>query len=251
MYKQFKKFAKIDITKQKMEVAPTAHYSMGGIYVDHKTGKTSVKGLYAIGEVTAGVHGGNRLGGNSLAEITVFGRLTGKQLVKDVKKTKKLPLDETLKKKKEKTLQNLLQQKGKNPIEVKKEIQQIMWQNVGVERNEKKMKKALQQLQKFKKTPLNVGRKLKMNEKLIAVLDIKNMLPTCEMIIKSALLREESRAAHYRSDYKQTKTNWKKNILCVPTKKGFKLQTKPVKKIPKEIQKQMNKKRKLSAKLLE
>jgi len=252
MYKQFKDYAHIDISKEKMEVAPTAHYSMGGIYVDHTTGKTTVKRLYAIGEVTSGVHGGNRLGGNSLAEILVFGRLTGQQLVKDVKKTKRLVLDEKLINKKEQQLCKLFEtNKGKNPIQLKKDIQAMMWQYVGVERNEKQMRKALQQLAKIKKTSLNIKKGMKMNEQFIAALDVLNMLPTCEMIIKSALLRKESRTAHYRSDYPQIKASWKKNILCVPTKKGFTLQTKKVPSIPKEIQKELKKKRKLSKELLE
>ena len=96
MYKQFKEYANIDISKQKMEVAPTAHYSMGGILVDHNTGKTDVKNLFAIGEVTSGVHGGNRLGGNSLAEITVFGKLTAQTILKELKKIKPTPINNSL-----------------------------------------------------------------------------------------------------------------------------------------------------------
>ena len=94
MLRQFQEYLGIDISKQKMEVAPTAHYSMGGILVDHSKGTTTVANLYAIGEVTSGVHGGNRLGGNSLAEITVFGRLTGKTISKQVRRVKRLGIEE-------------------------------------------------------------------------------------------------------------------------------------------------------------
>lgn len=252
MYSQFKKFCNVDISKQKMEVAPTAHYSMGGIHIDHATGKTKVKNLYAIGEVTSGVHGGNRLGGNSLAEITVFGKLTAKQIIKDLKKSKFQALDSKTIEKEINNFQNKTNSKnGKNPVEVKKEIQKLMWKQVGVVRNGKDMKKALSMLNKYSNTKLKTGSKLKMNEKLIAALDVDHMLVTCKMIIKSAMMRKESRAAHYRSDHKKISSKWKKNILCVNTGTGFKLKTKKVSKIPEEIKKYVGKKRKISKKLLE
>jgi len=252
MYWQFKHYANIDISKQKMEVAPTAHYSMGGILIDHTTGKTGIKNLFAIGEVTSGVHGGNRLGGNSLAEITVFGKLTGKNIVKELRKTKYVPLN---KKTIDNEINNFLKKSksknGKNPVEIKKAIQQLMWKNVGVVRNAKGMNKALKELKKIKKIKLKTGTKLKMNEKLIAALDVENMIPTCEMIIKAALFRKESRAAHYREDFKKTYPKWKKNIICIPTKKGFKLITRKVPNIPRDIQKHIKKKIKTKTRLLE
>ncbi len=236
MYRQFKKYAHIDVSKEKMEVAPTAHYSMGGIFVDHRTGKTSIPNLFAIGEVTGKMHGANRLGGNSLAEVMVFGRLTGKLIAKEVTKTKLIPLGKKQIKNKINKLMKIAQNKsGRDPIEVKKQIQKIMWDNVGVVRNGKDMKKALKELDKFKKTKLKITGQLKTNQKLICALDIKNMIPTCEMIIKSALFRKESRGAHYRADYPKISDKWKKNIICEPTKKVFKIYTKPVAKIPKEI----------------
>jgi len=244
IYKQFKEFADIDISKEKMEVAPTAHYSMGGVYVNHETGETTVENLFAVGEVTAGTHGGNRLGGNSLAEIIVFGRLTGKSIVKKLKKIKEIPLDmEKVRKKEREFLDMLKARKGENPIKVKKEIQEIMWKAVWVVRNRKDMKKGLRELEKFKKMNLSIGGNLKMNEKLIASLDVRNMLPTCEMILLSALYRKESRAAHYRSDYRKTLSKWKKNVICVPTKRGIKIHTELIPKIPKEIAKFLTKRK--------
>ncbi|MFQ5621339.1 MAG: FAD-binding protein [Candidatus Nanoarchaeia archaeon] len=241
MYNQFKKYVNLDISKHKMEVAPTAHYSMGGIKVDHNTGKSTVSNLYAIGEVTAGMHGGNRLGGNSLAEITVFGRLTGIQVAKDVKKAKYIPLNEKQIEEKCNKLKSTMQTKGKNPIKVKEDIQKLMWTGVGMVRNEKTMNKALKDLKHFCNLPLNTGKQTKMNEKLIAALDIKNMLPTCKMIIESAMHRKETRRAHIRSDYPKTKKSWLKNLVCTPTNKGLKITTKPVPKIPKEIKKYITK----------
>jgi len=172
MYKQFKDYCNIDISKQKMEVAPTAHYSMGGIFVDHTSGKTKVPNLYAIGEVTGGVHGGNRLGGNSLAEIMVFGRLTGQNIIKNLKKTRWIKLDEGLIEREEGNLMKKLNKKGKDPIKLKQEIQKIMWKDVGVVRNERDMKKSWRAIEKYKKVKMNAGTSLKMNEKLIAVLDL-------------------------------------------------------------------------------
>ena len=237
MHKQFKDFVGIDISKQRMEVAPTAHYSMGGVFVDHLTGETSVPGLLAIGEVTAGVHGGNRLGGNSLAEINVFGRLTGQRIVKEVKKIKFSDLDLELVEKKEKEFFEVIcSGEGLNPIRIKKDIQKMMWGAAGVVRSAKEMKRGLRELEKYKKVKLKTGKKTKMNEKLIAALDVINMIPTCEMILLSALHRKESRAAHYRSDYPKLSKKWKKNIICAPGKDGeVKISTRNVSKVPRDI----------------
>jgi len=237
MYSQFKKFCNIDISKEKMEVAPTAHYSMGGIHIDHSSGSTGIKNLYAIGEVTSGVHGGNRLGGNSLAEITVFGRHTGQSILKSLKNSEFLELDQNLIDLEIRNLESKLSPNGKNPVEVKKEIQKMMWLHAGVVRSGKMLKKGLKNLQKYKKMKLKVSGSFKMNEKLISALDVQNMIPICDMIFQCALMRKESRAAHYREDFNKTDPKWKKNIICKSTKKGFKFFTKPVPKIPEEIKK--------------
>ncbi|MFT7615398.1 MAG: succinate dehydrogenase / fumarate reductase flavoprotein subunit [Candidatus Woesearchaeota archaeon] len=240
MYRQFKKVG-IDITKQKMEVAPTAHYSMGGLVVDPKSGKTTVPNMYAIGEVTSGTHGGNRLGGNSLAEILVFGQLVGKQVISDINRAKLLPLDHDLVLDKCGKLVSL-SGKGKNPITIKKEIQEIMWKGAGVVRCEKDMLKTLKKLLSYKKCVLGVTSGLKMNEKLIAALDVRNMIPTCEMILHCAMKRKESRAAHTRSDYPKTKKSWKKNIFCEISKTGVKTWTNPVLEPSKQIAKLLTEK---------
>lgn len=240
MVQRFKKFAKTDISKQKMEVAPTAHYSMGGIFTQHKTGKTGIKNLYAVGEVTAGVHGGNRLGGNSLAEICVFGRLVGEEISRVLPKLKRLPLDDDQIDQHVYDLIMLNEQgKGDDPITVKEELQQMMWQHAGVIRSGKLLEKGLKKLQAYKKRPLKMEQGLKNNEQLIAALDLINMIPTCEMILKSAMMRKESRAAHYRTDYKETSARWKKNIHCAPTAKSIRYWSEPVPAIPAAIQKKL------------
>ncbi|MBI4021649.1 MAG: FAD-binding protein [Candidatus Aenigmarchaeota archaeon] len=235
MYRQFLAHAGVDISRQKMEVAPTAHYSMGGVLIDHTTGETGIRGLYAIGEVTAGMHGANRLGGNSLAEIMVFGRLTGAHVARRIKKQKLHPLDQRQVAGAIGSLLDRLAPAGKDPLAVKRQIQELMWTHVGVARREKEMQHALRALGRFRALRLQTGTSLARNQRLVAALDVLNMLPTCEMIVRSALLRRESRGAHYRTDFPTTQKQWKKNIICTPTKAGVRLSTRPIPPIPKRI----------------
>ncbi|MBX4196805.1 FAD-binding protein [Candidatus Pacearchaeota archaeon] len=237
MYKQFKEYVGIDISKEKMEVAPTAHYSMGGIYSDQRTGKTSIPNLFAIGEVTSGVHGANRLGGNSLAEIVVFGKIIGEYVAQEAKKDYLLPLDEKMIASTIEEVVSITHQKGDDPIALKKNIQKIMWKDCGVVREGKKMKQALREISSLKDSTFSTGRNLKMNEKLIAALDVRNMFPTCDMILRSALFREESRGAHYRSDFPETKKSWKKNIICFPKQNSIKVTSRAIVPVPREISK--------------
>ncbi|MEW6722968.1 MAG: FAD-dependent oxidoreductase [Candidatus Micrarchaeota archaeon] len=223
MYRQLKKYNKIDITKNKMEVAPTAHYSMGGLLVDNKTGKTGIRNLFAVGEVTSGVHGGNRLGGNSLAEIMVFGRLAGQSVAKELKRSSWLPLDTEQITQKEDELLSMLSAEGEDPVQAKKDIQKMMMENAGVIREEGGMRAALEMLDFFGEMQLKTGKSLKNNPALSAALDIRNMLPTCRMILLSAMERKESRGAHYRSDLPGPSGEWLKNIICQPGRKGIKI----------------------------
>ncbi len=263
MYRQFKHYG-TDISKQKMEVSPTAHYSMGGILTDHATGETDADNLFAIGEVTSGIHGANRLGGNSLAEICVFGRLTANAIAKKLKQHSKA--GKNLKTKSDFFSKEELNQinqkihsliskihspKGKNPIQAKKQLQQLMWKHCGVARNQKGLKTTLKELLKFKKMKLACGKKLKNNSKLVAALDVSNMIPTCEMILSSALARKESRGAHYRTDYKALNPRFQKNAVLTPSKTGFKVSWKPVSKPSKRVQYFIQNKPKAATHLLE
>lgn len=251
MYEQFKEYAGVDISKERMEVAPTAHYSMGGILIDHLTGKTSVKNLFAIGEVTGGAHGANRLGGNSLAEIIVFGRLTSISVASQLKKLRLIPLDENLVgRKKEEISLMLNSKKGKNPLKVKKEIQELMWRAAGVIRNEKDIQQGIKELRKYEGIEMSVGGNLKMNENLVAALDVRNMIPTCKMILASASYRKESRGAHYRSDYPNVLSKWKKNVISQISEGKVKIKTKPVDPVPKQVARYLTK-RKVKSHLLE
>ncbi len=237
MYAQFKKYAHIDISKEKMEVAPTAHYSMGGIAVDFSTGQTSLKNLYAIGEVTAGTHGANRLGGNSLAEIVVFGKLVGERVAEECKKKSSSAQTNTpqVALATSSLFKLASSQSGVDPLIIKKKIQELMWECCGVVRTQKKMMHALKEIERLQKFQLKVSNNLVMNASLIAALDVQNMFPTCRMILLSAMQRKESRGAHYRQDYPQELASWKKNILCIPVKNGIMLKTRKVAPVPHSI----------------
>lgn len=239
MYTQFKQHVGIDISKEPMEVSPTAHYAMGGLRVQHTSGKTSVPNLYAVGEVAAGVHGGNRLGGNSLAEVVVFGHTTGLHIAKTVGESKSLPLDQALIKTKVNTLQALFTDKGEDPENLRDALQKLMWQHVGVLRTQKKMEQGLKQLSSLQKMKIKKDPKKDSLHQLLIALDVKNMFPTCELVFLSALYRKESRAAHARIDYPESSPLWKKNIICTPTVQGIRLSTKRVPKPPPDIVKLM------------
>lgn len=237
MISKFKDLADVDITKQKMEVAPTAHYSMGGIKVDAETGASKVKGLFAAGEITTGVHGANRLGGNSLIDILIFGKITGKNTAVYAKSKNLESIPEELVKQEQKRLTIPFEQNGVKPVVLKKRIQEVMWENVGIMRNEKGLTKALEEIKKIKTELKNVsitGSK-EYNHTWIQYLDLLAMLPTCEAIIESALFREESRGAHFRTDYPSKNNEWLKNIVVKSEKGKLSLNTIVVSKIPEKL----------------
>tara|TARA_B100000886_G_scaffold285198_1_gene209644 strand:- start:747 stop:2489 length:1743 start_codon:yes stop_codon:yes gene_type:complete len=204
IYKQFLDYQMLDISKEPMEVAPTAHYSMGGILVNPKDHSTKVKGLYASGEVAGGLHGANRLGGNSLAEILVFGKITGENASKF-----------SLENKSESQLNHLVdlslrkidikcQQKGDFEANfVINELREIMWKYCGVIKNEKLLKEGLKRIDKLKDRSIDINIEKNNYQKLINYLDLKSSLITAESTIRSSLHRCESRGSHQRKDFPQ------------------------------------------------
>jgi succinate dehydrogenase/fumarate reductase flavoprotein subunit len=225
MYEQFKKIDGIDISKEKMEVGPTAHYSMGGVVVDKKC-RTKIGGLFAVGEVISQIHGANRLGGNSLLDTVVFGKIVGGEAanlikgVREKRKTGELPALRL----------NVNNQKRfedgifvvKEPVKFRNEIQELMKLNAGIIREETKLKNGLKRILKLKKefySKDNILREFKIDdddaENVVLTWQIKSSLVVCEAIIRSALMRQESRGAHYRSDFpKLDEEKWKVNIYC-------------------------------------
>lgn len=214
----------IDIRKQPMQISPSMHHMMGGISIN-EWGETGVPGLYAAGEVTRNIHGANRLGGNSIAEGQVFGRRVGLRASEKVKKAEFTSVNEDEVKKEIKRLEKLHTAKGVKPSVIIKKLQQEMWDKVGITRNEKDMKQAHKDIIKLKKDAQNV--RAKTQKDLQDFLELSEMIKTAETIVICALLRKESRGAHYRIDYPKMSTKWEKNIMIYKNKKGN-LQTKIV-----------------------
>lgn len=239
MYDQFLEFAGIDITKEKMEVAPTVHYQMGGIRVDPETGESSVKGLYAAGEVACGLHGGNRLGGNSLSDILVFGRRAGAAAAEAAAKID-LPVisGQDVEKEIDRMLLPFSPGVGTNPLLLKEDIAKNMWQHVGIIRNEKDLEAGLEEVKRMGGVALTVRAKggRTYNQSWLDSLQVWDMLLGCEAIIRSALERKESRGAHARSDYPAKDGKWLVNIITVEKAGQMAHDLRPVKKPPAELE---------------
>jgi succinate dehydrogenase / fumarate reductase flavoprotein subunit len=205
MYHQFKELADVDITKEPMEVGPTCHYIMGGIRVDADTAATCVPGLYAAGEVAGGMHGANRLGGNSLSDLIVFGRRAGlaaAQYVKSLKGT--VSVDQgTVKSALGELLSPFGRTGGENPYAIHADLQECMQTLVGIIRTESELKKALEEIAVFKQrlTRVKVDGGREFNPGWHLALDLYSMLSVSEATTLGALARKESRGGHTRDDY--------------------------------------------------
>ena len=215
MYQQFMEFAGVDITKEKMEVAPTVHYMMGGIEVEPETERTNVVNLFSAGEVASGLHGANRLGGNSLSDILVFGKIAGESAAgyaKDASQSKitKKRIDQEIK-----YIKSFFREDGKNPYDLIDKLTTCMSENVGIVRDAEHLQKAVEIIEELKKESTEVGTvgMMKYNHGLLGCLELANMLISCEAITKCAIMREESRGAHTRSDFPKRNKDWKKNII--------------------------------------
>ncbi len=224
MYSQFMDFAGVDITKQKMEVAPTVHYQMGGIKVDPETCKTNVNGLFAAGEVASGLHGANRLGGNSLADILVFGKRAGEAISKYIKNAAESSVSETDISKEMTRVARYVNDAngGTNPYLLVEKLRDTMQNNVGIVRNGNDLSKALKDIESLKheynKVAVRGG--MRYNQGLLTCLELGNMLIAGETIVRSALLRKESRGAHTRSDFPKKSREWLKNIIIEKSSDG-------------------------------
>src|ERR687885_225336 len=203
----------VDITHEPMEVAPTAHYSMGGIRVEAATHATYVPGLFAIGEVAAGVHGANRLGGNSLVELIVFGRRAGETAGRLAAAEGIPPLDEPALERKRLANRHLADLDGTVQRALIGELQETMWRRAGVVRDATGLEQGLQQIEAIRRRADGAPSGA---PDLPAALDLRSMLLTAEATVQSALLRTESRGAHRRSDYPITDPGWQRTILVQP-----------------------------------
>jgi succinate dehydrogenase / fumarate reductase flavoprotein subunit len=222
MYHQFKELADVDITAEPMEVGPTCHYVMGGVEVDPETQAASVPGLFAVGEVSGGMHGSNRLGGNSLSDLLVFGRRAGLGAVAyiDAEATRPQVTDEALQAAVAEALAPMERTGGENPYEVHAALQQTMNDLVGIIRREEEVKDALAELEKLRERAASVsvtgGRAY--NPGWHLALDLRNMLLVSDGVAQAALERHESRGGHTREDYPEMSPTWRKVnlILSLP-----------------------------------
>lgn len=211
----------VDITKEPMEVAPTAHHFMGGVKINEKC-ESSIANLYAAGEASGGVHGANRLGGNALADTQVFGKIAGENAAKAAK-TVDFEENPEMFKAEEDRITGLIKDGSIKPQELKKRIKKLMWEKVSIIRNEKNLNEALKELMEMEKSlnELKVEDKKQYNTDLQTALEVINMIQIATLVVKSAILRRESRGAHFREDYPETKDEWKKSIVLNKNKIKF------------------------------
>jgi succinate dehydrogenase / fumarate reductase, flavoprotein subunit len=219
MYHQFKELADVDITKEPMEIGPTCHYVMGGVEVDPATGAASVPGLYAVGEVSGGMHGSNRLGGNSLSDLLVFGRRAGLGAAEYLTELTARPVipEAALTSAAASALEPLERSEGESPYVIHSELQNVMNDLVGLIRRESELKTALVDLDKLRAREAKVaaagGRAY--NPGWHLALDLRNMLLVGESVAQAALERQESRGGHTREDYPAMSPEWRKvNLIC-------------------------------------
>ena len=204
MYHQFKQLADIDITQEAMEVGPTTHYMMGGVRVDADSQMSDVPGLFAAGECAAGLHGANRLGGNSLSDLLVFGQRAGEYAAKFAKQNSLGAIDSgTLAAAEERALRPFEHDGPENPYALQHKLQDVMQDLVGIVRQEDEMQKALGHIRELKvaSDAVTVDGNREYNAGWHTALDLHSLLTVSEIVTRAALEREESRGAHFRDDY--------------------------------------------------
>ncbi|MGQ0483259.1 MAG: fumarate reductase/succinate dehydrogenase flavoprotein subunit, partial [Pseudonocardia sp.] len=217
MYHQFKELADVDITKEPMQVGPTCHYVMGGIEVDPDTGQSRVPGLFAAGECSGGMHGSNRLGGNSLSDLLVFGRRCGAGASAYVDSLGARPAvnEDEVQAATDRALLPFRTEGGENPYTVHIELQQTMNDLVGIIRKGDEMEQALKALEDFatRTTKVEVQGHREFNPGWHLALDLRNMLLVSLCVAKAALMRTESRGGHTRDDYPVMDSDWRHVLL--------------------------------------
>jgi succinate dehydrogenase / fumarate reductase flavoprotein subunit len=236
MYHQFKELADVDITKEPMEVGPTCHYTMGGIRVDAETAKSSVAGLFAAGEAAAGLHGANRLGGNSLSDLLVFGRRAGLAAAEQASKISNTAVDSgQIEEAAREMLAPFERKDGENPYTIHRDLQETMQNLVGIFRDKEDLIRALEELEKLKERAGRVsveGSRL-FNPGWHLAQDLQAMLTVSVAVTRSALAREESRGAHSRIDYPGLNAAWgTKNNVIVHEGSAMMLRQSPVPELP-------------------
>jgi succinate dehydrogenase / fumarate reductase flavoprotein subunit len=247
MYHQFKELAGIDITREPMEVGPTTHYAMGGVRVDGDTQMSSVPGLFAAGECAAGLHGANRLGGNSLSDLVVFGKRAGEHAALFAREQASASTfgreqEEQVEEASRWALLPLERQdsgEGHGPYAIQHELQERMQELVGIVRNESEMKKGLEVVESLKKRSTTVAApgNREYNPGWHTALDLENLLTVSEAVARAAIERKESRGAHFREDYPAKDPAWGKTTLVLRKGKdgGMELLREPIPEMPEAL----------------
>ena len=203
----------VDIKHGPIEVAPTAHHFMGGLKINTDA-SSSLDNLFGAGEVCGGVHGANRLGGNALADTQVFGKIAGVS-ASEAAKNSEIKSDEEQVEAEASRIEGLIKKGTIKPKDFKNKIKSLMWEKVAIVRDEKNLNEALKDLLEMQKDleNLDVSDKHQYNTDLVTALEVINMVEICILTVKSAILRRESRGAHFRSDFPESKDEWKKSII--------------------------------------
>jgi succinate dehydrogenase / fumarate reductase, flavoprotein subunit len=239
MYHQFKELADVDITKGPMEVGPTCHYMMGGVRVEADTAQSSVAGLFAAGEAAAGLHGANRLGGNSLSDLLVFGRRAGLAAAQHAKKTTTAAIDPAQIAAAEREMLVLFERKdGESPYALHRDLQQVMQSLVGIFRTEEDLQSALGKIEELRRRSenLSVDGSRMFNPGWHLVRDLRSMLTVSRAVAQSALARRESRGAHSRIDYPNYDATWgKQNNVISMKSDAMNLQQVPTAELPDDL----------------
>jgi len=240
MYHQFLELADVDITKSPMEVGPTCHYMMGGVRVEAETGASTIRGLFAAGEAAAGLHGANRLGGNSLSDLLVFGKRAGLAAAQHAKGQTTTPIDAAqIDQAEREMLAPFEHQTGESPHAVHGDLQQIMQSLVGIYRNEEDLKSALQSIGQLRDRiqNLTIGGSRMFNPGWHLCGDLTSMLTVSEAVTRSAIARRESRGAHSRLDYANLDAqSGKQNNIIVRRGSEMILRQEPIPAMPADLQ---------------
>jgi succinate dehydrogenase / fumarate reductase flavoprotein subunit len=237
MYHQFKQLADIDITEQPMEVGPTTHYIMGGVRVNPDTQMTRLPGLFAAGECAAGINGANRLGGNSLSDLLVFGKRAGEFAAKFAKEIQHGSIDAgEIDGVARDALAPFERSDGENPYAIQKDLQETMQDLVGIVRNEMEMRQALEKISDFKTRAekVSVTGNRDYNPGWHTALDLDNLLIVSEAIARAALERKESRGAQFREDYPNKDERFGKvnTIISKASDGSMEIQLEPLPEMP-------------------
>jgi succinate dehydrogenase / fumarate reductase flavoprotein subunit len=240
MYHQFIELADVDITKEPMEVGPTCHYVMGGVRVDADTTAATIPGLFASGEAAGGMHGANRLGGNSLSDLLVFGKRSGEHAAQYAQGVEGEPqIDEAeLAQLEREALAPFTRVDGENPFEIQSDLQDTMQSLVGIIRTEGDLAKAIDEIQTLRQRAdkAGIGGSRRYNPGWHLALDLQSLLTVSECCARAALERKESRGGHTRDDYPEPETAFGKvNVVCRTGDAGVGVTQEPLPEMPNDM----------------